>query len=170
VNGTGGTINPYLGVLVPLPGTSNILIGPQIGFTGGNVTGSTFYPFSGGTYTTTFKQSVTVEGRVELADFGTRIRPVFNNIPTGLRLFVSAGVASVKTEVNGTGPGFNATDTLNFNAFTFSTGLLFPFNTALNAVVQYRATEAGNKDAYVPAAVPTNLWMQGINFGLELRY
>jgi hypothetical protein len=155
--------------MAPLPGT-NILIGPQVGFVGSNATGSTFYPPSGGTYTTTLKQTVTVEGRVELADFGTRIRPIFNNIPNGTRIFISTGVASVNTQVSGIGPGFNATDTLNFNAFTFSTGLLFPFNTAVSAVVQYRATESGNMDAHIPAIVPEKLWVQGINFGLEFHH
>jgi hypothetical protein len=171
VNAFGGSINPYIGVMFPVPGVNNFLVGPQVGYIGSNVTGSTFYPISGGTYATTVNQTITLEGRAELADFGTRIKPVFNNIPNGTRIFVSTGVALTKSQVTGTGTGFAATDTLNYTSFTYSAGMMFPFITnQLFAVVQTRGMVGGNQDSHVPGLVPAAFWSQGLNFGLEFRY
>jgi hypothetical protein len=105
-----------------------------------------------------------------LADFGSRLKAVFNNIPSGVRIFVSTGVALTKSEVTGTGPGFAATDNLNYTSFTYSAGVMVPVYNQLFAVVQTRSTVGGNKDSHVPGLVPTAFWSQGLNFGLELRF
>jgi hypothetical protein len=60
VNAFGGSINPYMGVMVPVSGLNNVLVGGQVGYIGSNVTGDTFYPFSGGTYATTVRKTISV--------------------------------------------------------------------------------------------------------------
>jgi hypothetical protein len=123
---------------------------------------------------TTVNQTVTLETKA-IANLGTRLALNFSSIPNGSQVFVpsvaflTAGIALTKSQVTGTGPGFAATDTLNYTSFTYSAGMMFPVYNRLYAVVQTRGMVGGNHDSHVPGLVPTAFWSQALNFGFEYR-
>jgi hypothetical protein len=171
VNGSGFVYGLNAGVLFNIPGTA-FMIGPRIGFLGGQTPGSIANPPASPAFIYdvktlwTFYQEAVV--RVPI-NFPMRSPSLFPFITA------SAGIAEIKTQVTGTSGGTQVTDSATRTGFTFTGGFGIPVvqtvdGAAVDLYLQYRGTVGGDADVNIPGKVRTNYWAQGINFGVELRY
>lgn len=191
VNSSGAMGGLFGGALFPVPNT-NISIGPRLGWEGGFLQGGIVAPpASPFTYKVTtnsmFYQEAMVKIPVPLfAD--PRSPPVSPGYPPALLFpFVtaSAGVAEVHTEVKGTLGAFSVVDSGYRPGITLTAGLGVPvdglwryltaFNPApsdfdsIDLLVQWRGTMT-TATVNIPGAVPQAYWVNGIEFGIQLRY
>jgi hypothetical protein len=166
------------GVLIDIPGT-NFSVGPRIGWQGGNMSGSTFYPPTGFTYAvnnrSVFYQDVMAQIRVQPFGIITPNRyPGLNFSDVFLR--GSVGIAEVHTQVTGTSGAFQVTDSVTQTGFTGTVGIGVPISAAflggnLDAYTQYRFINVPSTTVSIPGLVQIdNRWVQGITFGFALRY
>jgi hypothetical protein len=185
VSGSGfvGGING--GVLIDIPGTI-FSVGPRIGWQGGNISGgisgptaSPFFDYSVKTKSVFYQEAlVSIPIQRELLGFEkTFVGP--GGEKTSLRLpFVtaSAGIAEVQTQFTGTSGAFQVIDTVNRTGFTGAVGIGMPISPVflggeLDAYAQYRIIALPTTTVSIPGQVRINdFWVQGITFGLELRY
>jgi hypothetical protein len=172
------------GVLFDIPGTI-LSIGPRFGWQGGNMSGtnanppaSPFFDYTVKT-TSIFYQEALMSIPIQREVLGFEKTFLDGGAQIGVRLpFVtaSAGVAEVRTQVTGTSGAFEITDSANRTAFTGTVGIGMPISPvvlggALDVYAQYRFVALPNATVGIPGQVQIdNRWIQGINFGLELRY
>jgi hypothetical protein len=111
--------------------------------------------------------TLNVQLLVPLADYGTRIRAVFNNIPNGVTLIVGGGLAVGETKTNFAG----ATTTDTRVGFNVQTGFLVPVSPGGAIKINYYLMNLGNMT--IPTAAGNGhvgFWAQGVNFGFEFHY
>ncbi|MBI3702928.1 MAG: porin [Rhizobiales bacterium] len=167
VNGTGGVWGVNGGMMFGIPGTP-IYLGPRIGILSGGMSGTTSNPPASPTFAYTVARGTAVYGEVE---FGTRLRAVFNNVPSGVRLFVSAGAASVKTNVTGTSGGFTVSDSSTNTGFTGAVGVGYEIeNTPLTLTAQYRYINVPSTTINIPGAVPISGNINVFTFGAQWAF
>jgi hypothetical protein len=166
------------GVLIDIPGT-NFSVGPRIGWQGGNMSGSTFYPPTGFTYAvdnrSVFYQDLM--GQIRVQPFGI-ITP--NRYPglnfSDVFLRGSVGIAEVHTQVTGTSGAFQVTDSVTRTGFTGTVGIGVPISAAflggnLDAYTQYRFIDVPSTTVSIPGLVQIDdRWVQSIAFGVAFRY
>jgi Outer membrane protein beta-barrel domain len=163
---TGGVWGVNGGVLF---GTGTpISIGPQVGWYGGNISGSTFYPTSGFDYSVRTRSIVTLEAEAtwRLLRIGSsketmptdkiRLAGETHYLPypkfEGIDLHVSLGAASVKTNVN---CSCGTSDSSTTTGFTGAVGIGAPIaNTPISLIAQYRYINVPSSNVYIPGRVP----------------
>ena len=183
VSGTGGVWGVNGGVQFGIPGTP-ISVGPQVGYYGGNISGSTFYPTSGFDYSVRTRSIVTLEAEATWRLL--RIGSSKETMPTdkvklagetyylpylkfeGIDLHVSLGAASVKTNVN---CSCGTSDSSTTTGFTGAVGIGAPIaNTPISLIAQYRRTNVPSSDVYLPGRVPTSGNINIFTFGMKWAF
>jgi len=156
VRSTGGVINVDGGFLIPVVGSPfPAAIGPEVNFVTSLRSGSTNNPAASPFF------SYTVEPR-SIASAGTRLKLVFSSFsPTvdirkatsSPALYISGGIASVKTNVIGTTPGFTVSSSTTRTGPYAAVGLLFPFTTAIEFQAELRGIFPSSGSVQIPGNV-----------------
>jgi hypothetical protein len=186
VNGSGVMGGIFGGVLLPVPNT-NILMGPRVGWEGGNINGSKeAIPF---TYFVTTNSMFFQEALVKVpfrspfefySDNANHLS--LNDISPYLDPYItaSAGIAEVHEVVKGTSGAFSVTSSVFSPAITFTVGggvpiarELFGFEKIFlggnaDIVVQWRGTLATGT-VNIPGAVPQAYFINAIEGGLVIH-
>lgn len=170
------------GFLYYIPGTS-ISVGPRIGWLGGDMSGTTANPPASPFFDYTVKvrsffyQEAFISIPIQREVFGFEKTFLDGGASVGLKfpyVTASAGVAEARTQITGTSGAFEVTDSLSRTGFTFTGGIGIPiqqsFGGTLDAYLQYRGTIFSSGAVDIPGKVTTDYWVQGINFGVQLRY
>ncbi len=148
VDGTGALANIYGGLLLPIAGTA-VAVGPQVGWYGGNINGSTFYAADGFTYSVATRSITTFEALMRIASQQPKGNSTIWEMELGL------GAALVNTKVTGTIEGFEANDSNTRAGFTAMVAVVKPIeNTPLSFVAQFRYIDLSEANFDIPGMVP----------------
>jgi hypothetical protein len=185
VNGSGAMGGVFGGVLIPVPNT-NVLMGPRIGWQGGNINGTIVAPPASPFTYTVRTNSVFYQD----AMFKVLFPQLYNLIPHAplpaaapltyppnfLFPFITAsvGVAEVHTDVKGTLGAFQVGAGDYRPGVTFTTGVGVPVGfvgdgVAAEVFVQWRGTMS-TASVNIPAPVANTYWINGVDFGVQFRY
>jgi hypothetical protein len=164
VNGSGFAWGVNGMALVGIPNTG-LSVGPRISYFGGNMGGSTYYPFSGGTYTVTNKGMAAAEFVAQYSSYATR--------GTALRAYFGAIDTRTQTEygVVRTFPTYGY-DTASNVGFTTGVGISAPLPQlydGLSITGDLRYIGVTN-NINIPGAVGTHRDMFIATVGLEWTF
>jgi hypothetical protein len=152
--------------------------------TGQNIPGAIFNSESGFIFTPLVGYGTALNATAGLADYGTRLKAVFNNIPTGVRIFVSTtNVVNISgnTAALSNAPAGNATtsfaqlvisETATEGSFVPSSGFIYPTGsvTALNGFAELTVSSTNSATAVWEVINDNPATNENFSFGVWTAY
>jgi hypothetical protein len=176
INGQGAVGGIFGGILLRPPGAP-VSFGFEVGSLFGNIGGTTEHPAASltGIYSTDFSRAIFLEGSAQIdwnALFpGSRQQESDRLALQILYSRVSAGIATIQTDIHGVGAGFDARDSFTRTGFTGSVtlGAHIP-NTSLDVFGRYRYINVPQVDVLIPGRVPLSGDIHMFTGGLQFNF